>query len=421
MQKKIVLFVLLSLMCVGCSGLRKHYIQPVSDSLTNYNVFNEEGQELIKKLNGNETLTIADSVLSVGRELPDLEFEMYDGEKLNLENYKGKKVVVEFMSVTCIPCYFEEKYEMQNIEKDNSDITFIKAFVSGSRDDTFTDSNGNETEHVDTIKYFYDSMGVSYVDKTILVETEELKDYAFNTLRIDETPTFVFFDEQGKICWVEDESNTSDEFQALLDKVYSGKKLYNDIAEECENAWDYLRTTDNVKEDLLNYQNDIASLKLKDENLLYNNIGKKLQLDTLADVKTGISVETYKTDEITMYTVVSFENEDVEKNIATINNFQKRHENMNYINMVKSKNVAISQYERLDTKLIGEYLDISNGVSAKIAGTITQDVFLQNNTTVFFIDENGICMGVYDSEITVEALSQVYNTFCNKQIYKIAS
>jgi peroxiredoxin len=86
----------------------------------------EEAAQLAKE---SMDLSDAKQGLTKGDRPPDFALTTLDGEEVNLSDYRGKKVIVNFWATWCPPCKAEmphmEKYYEKNSKKENVEILAV--------------------------------------------------------------------------------------------------------------------------------------------------------------------------------------------------------------------------------------------------------------------------------------------------------
>lgn len=115
--------------------------------------------------------------LKVGVKAPDFTLKNLEGEKVQLSDFKGKKVLINFWATWCKPC----RDEMPAMEK---------YYQSASNDVVFLAVNTDPTSDV---KGFADEMKLTF---PILLDNADKTMNAYGVLSI---PTTFFIDEKGNI------------------------------------------------------------------------------------------------------------------------------------------------------------------------------------------------------------------------------
>lgn len=87
--------------------------------------------------------------LSKGKKAPDFELETLDGETVNLSDFRGEKVMVNFWATWCPPCRAEMP-DMQEFHEDYDDAVILSV-------------NLRETENSDrNVEDFLDEYGITF-------------------------------------------------------------------------------------------------------------------------------------------------------------------------------------------------------------------------------------------------------------------
>lgn len=416
MKKLVCLGVVVGMLC-GCVT-RLTAVRPVTDDGTNYKAFNEEGQALLKKITGEDDLEdLPDGILSVGEELPDMELKTYDGTTINLKSYKGKPVVLELVAYWCDYCKEENGETLSNIIFNNSDIIFVQAFIEGAKEDSITDDDGNVVTK-DTIKQFYSDSNASMDGRTIIQESENLVAYATDTLNLAKFPTFVFYDEDGKISYFTEGEMTEDEFTNIRKYAFktgdegTTDRLYDHLDSALYQASDYNRTYEDVKNDFSDEkQSQLKALPINSkygEAVFYSNVGRTVDVTSkMVDVNDEI-IDITESNGTTVYTFLSESNESLEDEITTLNKFQKvmANKNVTFITalITEASEDAKTMYNNLSTKPEGYVIDAKEDLPEAL-----YNIVLYGSPQVLFVNEKDkICTGSYMGTFSLEALQNVY-------------
>lgn len=115
-----------------------------------------------------------------GDQAPDFQLNTTDGETINLSDFHGQKVLLNFWATWCPPCR-KEMPDMQAYHKENEDVAILAV-------------NLTESERmVEDVENFLDEFGVTF---TVLLDesTEVANLYTAHAL-----PTSYFIDSQGVV------------------------------------------------------------------------------------------------------------------------------------------------------------------------------------------------------------------------------
>lgn len=422
-SKKLTALLLSIVTLTGCFSAKTEIVKPVSDSGSVYKAFNEEAQTLYEELEGEDSLEdMPTSFLSVGTDIPDIELTTYDGEIIDLSDYKGKKVILEFVAYWCTYCQNETKEYLNNIVANNEDVVFIQAFLEGAKNDTIEDDDGNEVVE-DSIAQFYKDAGAEMNDDIIITqENNDIVDYAFDTLGIKYYPSFLFFDESGKLAYYHNQQLEAEDFQKIIDTVYSedSLKFYDALK---ENASDYNRSWEDVKAAFSEEQQEaIASLPLTEdtgEQAFYTNVGQSINVDSkLVDINDKV-LDLSGSTGTTIYTVFTEDDVNINSEIAVLNKFQKvmADDDVMFISLFITSNSedAKTMYDDLTNKPDGYVFDAKNDVPEAL-----YNVMLYASPQVIFVNESlKVCTGSYLGTFSLEYLQDAYKVMTAESAYKV--
>lgn len=417
-MKKVIAAVMAALMIAGCSpGMTS--VRPVTDDGTNYRAFNEEGQSLLSKITGSDDLEgLPDGILSVGQEIPDMELRTYDGNSVNLKNFKGKPVVLELVAYWCDYCKEENSETLSKIIDSNSDITFVQAFVEGAKEDSVTDDDKNVVTK-DTIKEFYTESGADMKNRTIVQESADLVSYASDTLRLAKFPSFIFYDESGKISYFSEGVLNEDEFARIRKYAFStgeggtDDRLYDHLDSALYQAADYDRDYEAVKADLSkDAQERLKSLPIDQkygEAGFYSNVGRTIDVSSkMVDINDKV-IDLSGKKGTTMYTFLSESDKNLEGEITVLNKYQKlmADSGVAFITVLitEASDSAKTMYRNLSEKPEGYVLDAKNDLPEAL-----YNIVLFGAPQVLYVNEKDrICTGSYIGKFSIESLQKVYD------------
>ncbi len=147
--------------------------------------------------NGGEAATL-DPAPVAGHPAPDFELVTVEGETVQLSDFKGKPVIVNFWATWCGPCRAEFP-EFQEAAVDNADRLVIIGV------------NNTSADQADLVPGFLEEFGITF---PIVLDTEN-GDTA-KAYRIIGLPTTVFIDSNGVVNEV---------FTGPLNKAYIESKI----------------------------------------------------------------------------------------------------------------------------------------------------------------------------------------------------
>ncbi|USK36022.1 redoxin domain-containing protein [Bacillus sp. F19] len=137
--------------------------------------------------------------LEIGNKPPEFELEMLNGEKVNLEDVKGKKVMINFWATWCPPCEAEMP-EMQKLQNEHPDELVVLAV-----------NMTNAEKSREDVETFISKRNLTFpvaLDKDGRVSVQyEVYSY----------PTTYFLDEEGKILNISRGAMTQETMEKLLE------------------------------------------------------------------------------------------------------------------------------------------------------------------------------------------------------------
>ncbi|MGE7604843.1 TlpA disulfide reductase family protein [Peribacillus sp. NPDC097675] len=118
--------------------------------------------------------------LKIGAKAPDFTLETLDGKQVNLSDYKGKKVLLNFWATWCPPC----KKEMPDMEKyskkSGEDVVILGVNIDPEND----------------VQAFVDENGITF---TIPLDSQSAKRPVNELYKVMAIPTTYFIDSEGII------------------------------------------------------------------------------------------------------------------------------------------------------------------------------------------------------------------------------
>ncbi len=129
-------------------------------------------------------VTLLVVLLSPNPFAPDTDFTVYDasGKQVNLSDYAGKPIVLNFWASWCGPCKAEMPDFQKAYEKYGSEVQFLMVNLSSSNQET-----------QDKAEDFLESQGYSF---PVLFDLDGDAALAYG---VESIPTTYFFDKSGKI------------------------------------------------------------------------------------------------------------------------------------------------------------------------------------------------------------------------------
>lgn len=412
-KKQILLLVtLLSLTACSTSTVKNtSFIEPISNDETIFMAFNKTARNAYEEIEEKDIVNIEKPFLNLGEvNLPNIDLTTYDGKTINLLNYKGQNIVVELVLYDCGYCQSMAS-TFNTIAKNNTDITFIQAFIDGAKEDKIEYDDG-DIEIVDTIAKFYSEANED-LDNNVII-TEENDDF-FNFVAQDVDvvyyPSVLFFDKNGKLAYYHENTMKEDVFQSAIDKIYKDNFcFYDNFANGLKTAKNYIRTWEDVKKDFSKEQQTTISSIFTDKNVgeesFYSNVGKIISLNDIFDDSNENKI---KKEDISSNAVITFLNKNkLDEDVSKIDEFQKQlDDDVTFITLYYEgfKNSShIDVYKN-------SYARPENSYTFKAKKDVSMDLnkltFFDNYSEVIFLN-NEVCAGAYAGELDVDTLVQLY-------------
>ena len=152
-----------------------------------------------KENNDNEQDEIPQHIIDIGEEAPGFTLEDLEGNKVSLEDYRGKIVLLNFWATWCPPCR-EEMPDLDKIYKEQKDNDFVVLAVNGG-------------EAKEDVKKFIDDNGYSF---PVLLDTDINVNFTYNVAFI---PTSYMLDKEGKIRAIKSGAMSYAEISQMLENV----------------------------------------------------------------------------------------------------------------------------------------------------------------------------------------------------------
>ena len=135
--------------------------------------------------------------LKTGGEAPDFSLQTLDGEMVELSDFEGKKVILNFWATWCKPCR-EEMPDLQSIYAERDEDVVILAVNMDAHND---------------VKGFIDSYSVAF--PVLLDKEDEVSDM----YQVISLPTTYFIDEDGIIVQKHIGQITYEQLEEMLAKI----------------------------------------------------------------------------------------------------------------------------------------------------------------------------------------------------------
>ena len=145
------------------------------------NASSDEDQVVSSEKGTGMTPPNAPEGLKAGESMPDVELKTLDGKSVNLSDYKGEKIFLNFWATWCPPCRVEMPEMQEFHEKYGDEVHIIAVNATGTE------------KSVDKVKEFAEENGYTF---TILLDE---KNKATSKYRATALPTTYFIGADGVI------------------------------------------------------------------------------------------------------------------------------------------------------------------------------------------------------------------------------
>lgn len=196
MRKKNITLIVLILIFITAT----YYMFFVKDSKEGgqkNDVVMENNFEEEKPKEKKETDSKVKAPIAIGNEVPNFTLKNLDGKEISLEDYRGKKVLINFWGTWCVFCDIEMP-DIQKLDKENEDIVVLAV---------------NVMEGKETVKKYITDGGYEFE-----VALDE-KGTVARTYLVSGYPTSYFVDEEGILVQVVPGMMTYDQMNKVVEHM----------------------------------------------------------------------------------------------------------------------------------------------------------------------------------------------------------
>ena len=202
-------------MLVGCSSkpVDKETEDNATEEITKESTiedilltYNEDGMKLLKATYP-EKEKMELGLKNIGNELSDISLKNLSGKEVNLNQFKGKRVVFEISQDSCQYC-MENTPITHKALAERDDIVLVPIFLNST---------------IEGIEKFYSDLGLE-VPENILIDENHTTVKEFNLAK---TPTLIFVDESGKISLAKQEVYDETTFGDDIKLAFESEKIYD--------------------------------------------------------------------------------------------------------------------------------------------------------------------------------------------------
>lgn len=394
-MKKIVTVILLFLLC-ACSTKEidktNEYIKPLNE-INFLNEINDEKKTQLASIYGREE--VKNNLLEmVDKRLTDLCVKDYYDNDVDFLKYYNSEIVFEIVQYSCEHCL--KQTALTDIILENSDITFIQYFAWGTK------------EQIDD---FYARAKRDMNDKVIVIpQNDELSDY-ISELKVDETPTFLFF-KNGKLKFADTGEIALAKFSNIVDYAYNDNFGINDLVNnDGVSLFDLYRGYDDVLADLSNENKDKLALVDNSEEVTINTIGNHVDYKTLyeKDGEPLYSIKSFNSyinkDTVVFY--VANMNDNLKKDISVINGFISNHQDLKVLTILMDNKDFDTSTAYQELGLMGNFDVVS---STSEIPKVFIDVSVVSYPAAIFIQDD-VMTGGFNQIKDIDSLERAYQIF----------
>ena len=379
----------------GCSNTETTdneitYIEPVKEGKL-FDFLNADTKALLKDVNNGQDAENT-TLKNLGKDLPDFNLDTINGDVVRLGDYNNSKLVIEVVSTYCSHCKEQALNNNPYIVSNHSDVTFITYFVNGD---------------IDSVSAFYKEIGVEHnnPNELITIKNEKLNDYMSQNYSFNATPTYYFFN-KGKMTWCNVGTIDKEDFESLYEFAFNTKFDINLLTtDDGKSIFDYLRTVDDVKNDIdEDKYNKLVSLD-NDEKTTYltlKHIGQTFDFNNQYNDESNFKSEIdfnvdYTNDQIAFIMMSAYD----EELINTINSFYETNKDI--------KVFVINTSDKDNEKIADELKAPLASIMNKIPKFLDSGE-LGNYPSVLFVQDS-IITGIYSNFDTIDNLNSAKELF----------
>lgn len=377
-------------------------LQPVMTQAEKLDAFTEEGKYKISNIYGDISYGL-DMVGLIGKEIPETELQLLNGETLNTNTFEEKLYVIEVVASWCEYCQQSSKEYMSEIIGKNTDLEFVQIFAEG-----------NTSE----VNSFYEAIDKDPSNYKYIVPAADASNELVSKLNIQGFPTWIFVDSDGKISWIHSGLLDTDDFSVLRDAAYTGDKLYAMLNEDFDDSRAGV-TVDDVYNALSSEAiTAIQNVETEGSYMVFANLARKFTNFTATD----INGEEFDLSELSGKKVMI----DIEVADDSFTDVAKNEEKAAELaGVAKENDVATVQvwlaYYQEDNLITGADYRESHSYETPYDYTIdaNEEQYLEeiynidiyNAPSQVYLNEDGVIVGVTTGEMSAERLQSAINLY----------
>lgn len=225
-MKKALTLLFMIFFLAGCNGVDKNIVfntdtsemyAPEEYEFDYFLMLKKEGQDevysnLTYLRDGEVKHLDPDVTWALGIDIPELEFETYDGRLINLADMKGKVYILEFMASWCGHCMAAAKETVGPLVESFPDLEYIQVFI---------DAEDNQA-----IEDFYSEVGIDIPTNETLCKFNPLLKPFMIRIGLDSIPTFIVVDKNGKIGMASVGTENNEYMREMVKYVMEHEPIY---------------------------------------------------------------------------------------------------------------------------------------------------------------------------------------------------
>lgn len=401
-MKKILTILMMFLLCACSSNAisvdydedetsvtQSEFIEPTSEPDI-FNLLNYDTKQLLYNANGKEDVDTY-VIKNLGKELIDASLTDYNGNTINLADYKDKKLVIEVVASWCSHCKEQAStYNDYLLEALGDDVTFIQYFANGDK------SN---------IDAFYSEVGIDVPSNIVIcINNEEVTNKLLTEYELSLTPSFYFFD-SGILTWEVTGTLDSTNYELFKDIAFNKALDLSTLTDsDGKDILSYIRSEEDVKKDLS--EANYSKIEALDNDgyttsLTLKYMGSDFGFNNVLSNESEFTSEVYFSDYVNSELIIVFINEYNADYIKMINDFTSKHSDINVIVL----NTSDENNDQIASAVDAKVVSIMNEVPE-----VLNDINMSAFPSALFIKE-GTITGAYSNIESSDKLFEAYNLF----------
>ncbi len=330
----------------------------------------------------------------VGREIPSAVLFDLNGNKINTDDLRNKRVIYEFAASYCSHCQHVSGKVLETIIEENPDVMFIQIFINGN---------------ADSVAEFYEAINKEIPDGLHVVPRSNDVISLVEGLGLEYLPSLIFQDEFGKICWYHQGSTDIPEMRRAFDKAFGQTKIYDLLQDGKSSKEDFILTYQDVKAHL--DEESVSAIKEVfhgDEIDFYGNLGNSFYMDPIKSLSNESIPTSHFLDKKTVY-IITFADQENEMKTNDLEHYatlSETYTDTEFVFVFKKSS---------DTQNLVEYYDLVKdkiGIAYSKEDSVSlNDIYISSAPLYIFVDENNRICGSWLNQGSFDDFDQAYQLF----------